>query len=53
MKLLEESDAEMCNDDVLDPTYRTDDSEEKALEKIKLEVKKLQPRPAEEKLKRK
>ena len=28
IKLLKESDEAMCDDDVLDPTYRIDDSEE-------------------------
>ena len=35
MELLKETDEEMCDDDdVLDPTYRSDDSEEEVLEEI-------------------
>ena len=34
MELLEDSYEEMCDNDVLDPTFRSDDSEKEALEEI-------------------
>ena len=54
MEVLEESYEEMCDDnDVLDSTYRIDDSEEEAPEETAPEVEEPQPSTSRRKTKKK